>query len=153
MRLLVAAEINRDLARDAGLSEPDYDVLSNLSDSEGHRRRLSELSDRMLWSKSRLSHHITRMESRGLVRREDVKSDGRGAFVVLTAKGLRTIQAAAPLHVESVRRRFIDVLSGAEIKALGDIATKVLEHLGAEEDLTPRRRSDRGSQRSSSGDA
>lgn len=138
MRLLLSAQINRDLARDAGLSEPDYDVLSNLSASDGHRRRLSELSDRMLWSRSRLSHHITRMEGRGLVRREGVEEDGRGAFVVLTPKGLRTIEAAAPLHVESVRRHFIDLLTDEEIDTLGDVAVKVLRHLGAEEDLSPR---------------
>src|SRR6266568_2796133 len=71
MNLLVNAQINRDLAQEAGLSEPDYDVLSNLTASDG-RRRLTELADRMLWSKSRLSHHITRMQARGLVTREDV---------------------------------------------------------------------------------
>jgi DNA-binding MarR family transcriptional regulator len=135
--LLLAAEINRDLDRDSGLSEPDYDVLSNLSASEGRRRRISELGKRMLWSKSRLSHHITRMERRGLVRREDVASDGRGAFVVLTEDGMRAIEAAAPSHVESVRRHFIDLLTKDEIRALGDIASKVLDHLGAAEDLSP----------------
>jgi DNA-binding MarR family transcriptional regulator len=91
----------------------------------------------MLWSKSRLSHHITRMERRGLVRREDVASDGRGAFVVLTEDGMRAIEAAAPPHVESVRRHFIDLLTEDEIRALGDIASKVLDHLGAAEDLSP----------------
>jgi DNA-binding MarR family transcriptional regulator len=130
MFLLLNAAVNRDLARDSGLSEPDYDVLSNLSSAPDHGGRLSELAARMLWSQSRLSHHISRMEQRGLVRREECESDARGSVVVLTRQGLRTIEKAAPHHVDSVRRHIIDVLSPAQIKALGDIAETVVGHLG-----------------------
>lgn len=133
MRRTLDAALNRELARDTGLSEPDYDVLSNVSAMEGNRCRMSDLGARMLWSKSRLSHHITRMEQRGLVRREEVAGDGRGAFVVLTGAGVRSIERAAPLHVESVRRHFIDLLSEAEIRMLADITDKVLEHLRSAE--------------------
>ncbi|TMR89760.1 MarR family winged helix-turn-helix transcriptional regulator [Nonomuraea basaltis] len=129
MRLLLDAEVGRDLLADSGLSMPDYDVLSALTSSEGHRRRLTELADRMLWSKSRLSRHISRMEERGLVAREECENDARGAVVVLTQDGLRTIQEAAPLHVESVRRHFIDLLSPEQLDALGAIAESVLAHL------------------------
>lgn len=134
MRLLLDAQIARDMARDSGLSESDYDVLSNLSEAPGRRERLSEFGARMLWSKSRLSHHITRMEQRGLVRREEVSSDARGAFVVLTDVGWKTIQEAAPPHVASVRKHFIDLLTEEQISTLGDVAEKVLEHLRAEDD-------------------
>ncbi|HEY3087176.1 MAG TPA: MarR family winged helix-turn-helix transcriptional regulator [Jatrophihabitantaceae bacterium] len=130
MFLLLNAAVNRDLARDSGLSEPDYDVLSNLSSAPDHRGRLSELAARMLWSQSRLSHHISRMEQRGLVRREDCESDARGSVIVLTKEGLRTLEEAAPHHVESVRRHIIDALSPAQIKALGDITETVVSHLG-----------------------
>jgi DNA-binding MarR family transcriptional regulator len=139
MRALLDLQINRDLARDAGLSEPDYDVLSNLSETEGYRWRLSDLAARMLWSKSRLSHHLTRMQQRGLVTREDCPEDGRGAVVVLTEGGLRAIQAAAPDHVASVRRHLIDLLSSDQIAALGDITETVLSHL-ATLDQQPARR-------------
>jgi DNA-binding MarR family transcriptional regulator len=126
MFLLLNAAVNRDLARDSGLSEPDYDVLSNLSSAPDHRGRLSELAARMLWSQSRLSHHISRMEQRGLVRREECESDARGSVVVLTKQGVRTLEKAAPQHVESVRRHIIDVLSPEQIKALGDITDTVV---------------------------
>jgi DNA-binding MarR family transcriptional regulator len=132
MFLLLNAAVNRDLARDSGLSEPDYDVLSSLSAAPDRRGRLSELAVRMLWSQSRLSHHISRMEQRGLVRREECESDARGSVVVLTEEGLRTIEKAAPHHVESVRRHIIDVLSPEQIKALGDITETVVDHLGDE---------------------
>jgi DNA-binding MarR family transcriptional regulator len=130
MFLLLNAAVNRDLAQDSGLSEPDYDVLSNLSEAADHRGRLSELAARMLWSQSRLSHHISRMEQRGLVSREECETDGRGSVVVLTKAGRRAIEKAAPQHVESVRRNIIDLLSPAQIEALGDIAETVIEHVG-----------------------
>ncbi len=129
MRLLLDAQIARDLARDSGLSEPDYDVLSTVSETEGRRWRLNELAAHMLWSKSRLSHHITRMEQRGLVRREECEDDARGAVIVLTDEGLRAIQAAAPDHVASVREHLIDLLSDRQIAALAGIADTVLRHL------------------------
>ena len=133
MRLLLRAEINRDLAREAGLSEADYDVLSNLTASAtADRRRLSELAARMQWSKSRLSHHITRMEQRGLVCREEVAGDARGSFVVLTPRGRRTIEQAAPGHVASVRRHLIDRLTPEQIRVLGEIGDVVLPALEAE---------------------
>jgi DNA-binding MarR family transcriptional regulator len=133
MRTLLHARIVRDLARQAGLSGPDYDVLSNLSEAEGRRCRVGELAAHMAWSKSRLSHHLTRMAQRGLVTREDCTADGRGAFVVLTDAGLRAIQAAAPGHVESVRRHLIDLLSREQLAALAEIAETVVEHLHQDE--------------------
>ena len=132
MRTLLHAQIVRDLAREAGLSGPDYDVLSNVSEAEGRRARLGDLAARMAWSKSRLSHHITRMEQRGLVTREDCTSDGRGAFVVLTDAGWRAIQDAAPGHVASVRRHLIDLLSREQLDALADISQTVVRRLSDE---------------------
>ena len=129
MRTLLHARILRDLAREAGLSGPDYDVLSHVSESPGRRSRLGELAERMAWSRSRLSHHLTRMERRGLVTREDCPSDGRGAFVVLTDAGFRLIQAAAPGHVASVRRNFIDLLSRDQLEVLTRITDTVVGNL------------------------
>src|SRR5688572_3173807 len=107
MRALLDLWILRDLATDAGLSDADYDVLSNLSDAEDHRWRVKDLADQMLWSESRLSHHLSRMEDRGLVRREAAAGDGRGRVVALTDEGFRLLVQAAPAHVASVRRHFI----------------------------------------------
>jgi DNA-binding MarR family transcriptional regulator len=130
MRTLLHAQILRELAREAGLSGPDYDVLSNVSEAPGRRARLGDLAARMAWSRSRLSHHITRMERRGLVTREDCTSDGRGAFVVLTDAGWRAIRGAAPGHVASVRRHFIDLLSREQLDALAEISRTVVRELG-----------------------
>ena len=129
MRALLDLQLARDLMHDAGLSEADYDVLSDLSETPGHRLRLSELAALMLWSKSRLSHHITRMQQRGLVTREECESDARGSIVALTDDGRRAIEAAAPGHVASVRRHLIDLMTDEEIAALGAFSHRVIDHL------------------------
>jgi DNA-binding MarR family transcriptional regulator len=127
MHALLDLQVARDLAKDSGLSEADYDVLSNLSESDQHMLRLTDLAAHMLWSKSRLSHQVTRMQQRS-------PSDGRGAVLTLTTAGWQVIRAAAPPHVESVRRHFIDLLSAEQIRVLGEIAETVTAHLGSLQD-------------------
>ncbi|MER7415406.1 MarR family transcriptional regulator [Micromonospora peucetia] len=134
MRRLLDLELARELMRDAGLSEPDYDVLSDLSETPDQRLRLSELADRMLWSRSRLSHHLTRMQQRGLVVREECAADGRGAVVALTVEGRRAVEAAAPGHVAAVRRHLIDLLTPDEIAALDALTHRVVDHLTSPDD-------------------
>ncbi|WP_018786070.1 MarR family winged helix-turn-helix transcriptional regulator [Micromonospora sp. CNB394] len=129
MRRLLDLELARELMQDAGLSEPDYDVLSDLSETPEQRLRLSELADRMLWSRSRLSHHISRMQQRGLVTREECATDGRGSVVVLTPAGRQAVEAAAPGHAAAVRRHLIDRLTPAEVAALGTLSQRVIDHL------------------------
>lgn len=130
MVLLVDSAVARELARDSGLSMADYLVLSTLSETVGHRRRLTDLSGRMQWSASRLSHHVTRMEQRGLVTREECSEDLRAAYVVLTDAGWAAIQAAAPDHVRSVREHLIDLLTPSELDAMTSIGEKVVRHFG-----------------------
>jgi DNA-binding MarR family transcriptional regulator len=128
MRARLDLQLARDLGCDSGLSEPDYDVLSTVPEAPGQRMRLGDLADRMLWSKSRLSHHITRMHQRGLVTREDCADDGRSSLVVLTHAGFQAIKAAAPGHVASLREHFIDLLTADQIDTLAAITQTVLSH-------------------------
>ncbi|HEY1176969.1 MAG TPA: MarR family winged helix-turn-helix transcriptional regulator [Phytomonospora sp.] len=129
LRNLLDARIARDLADDAGLSDQDYDVLSNLSSREGHRAGIGELAKDLRWSHSRLSHHLTRMEKRGLVARESHPDDARGAIVALTPEGRKAIVDAAPGHVASVREHLIDVMTPEQVRTLGNIAESVLKKL------------------------
>jgi DNA-binding MarR family transcriptional regulator len=128
MRTLLDLEITRDLARDSGLSGPDYDVLSTLTEGEGPSWRASALADRLMWSTSRLAHQIGRMERRGLIVRSDCDDDARGVTVSLSPAGRKALEHAARAHVESVRRHLIDLLTPAEIDALASIADKVIGH-------------------------
>jgi DNA-binding MarR family transcriptional regulator len=152
MRALLDLQLARDLARDSGLSEADYDVLSNVSEATGHSLRLGDLAAHMLWSKSRLSHHVARMERRGLVARQDCPSDGRGAILTLTEAGWRAIRDAAPGHVESVRRHFLDLLTAEQVQALAEISETALAHLRGLQDVPGSGHQGRPSQRPDSQD-
>ena len=130
MRALLDLQITRDLWRDSSLSDADYDVLSTLTEIEGQTWRSTDLARHLLWSTSRLSHQVARMERRGLVARGDCADDGRGATLSLTPAGLAALRGAAPRHLASVRRNFLDILTAAEIESLAAIAAKVIAHLG-----------------------
>lgn len=137
MSLLLNAQVAKELTARSGLSEPDYDVLSALTAAEDGRVRIGDLAARMLWSRSRLSHHISRMEARGLVDREVCADDGRGAIVRLAPAGRRAIEAAAPSHVESVRRHVFDHLTRAEVDTLARITGKIVDALADPEPPQP----------------
>ena len=128
----LSAALPRDLQADSGLSLPDFDVLVRLTDTADGRVRVSELARVLGWERSRLSHHVTRMERRGLVVRDDCVDDGRGAFVVLTDRGRTAIEEAAPHHVRTVRRLFVDELTADEVAALGPVLERLLARVAAD---------------------
>lgn len=117
------------LAEHADLSDADYAVLVCLSEAPDERVRARDISADLGWEKSRLSHHLTRMERRGLVERRDCETDARGADVVLTAAGRAAIEAAAPQHVEDVRTWFIDALTPAQLECLGSACEAIVANL------------------------
>jgi DNA-binding MarR family transcriptional regulator len=122
------SHLARELSRDAGLSMQDYDVLSALTDAPGHRCCAKDLATDLLWSPSRLSHHLDRMQRRELIRREGC-AEGPGTDIVLTERGLTAIEAAAPDHVAAVRRVFVDRLSRDDLATLARLSSKVLDAL------------------------
>ncbi|MDG6101372.1 winged helix-turn-helix transcriptional regulator [Dactylosporangium aurantiacum] len=125
----VRGRIARQLQQETGLSSADYAVLVSLSEAPGGRLRVFQLRVAADWEKTRLTHQITRMTSRGLVVREPCPDDPRGAFVTLTEAGWEAITAAAPLHVAHVRRWFFDALDPRHVEALLDLNDTVLAHL------------------------
>lgn len=136
MQLHLQRRLSQQLQSGSGLSDADFGVLVNLSEAEGGRLRAFALADELQWEKSRLSHHLTRMEKRGLVARENCATDARGAFVVLTTQGREAIERAAPLHVAEVRELFIDALSTEQLRSLDDICATVLAGLDTDEPET-----------------
>jgi len=126
------AAMHRQLLDDAGLSGADYALLAPLSEASGDVMRMRELGRSIGWDRSRLSHHVRRMEQRGLLARENCADDGRGAMVRLTASGRAAIEAAAPEHVRTVRRYFFDPLSDNEVDQLGSMLQRMLHRLDAD---------------------
>jgi DNA-binding MarR family transcriptional regulator len=118
------------LADDSRLSPGDYAVLLALSEADGRRLRSSELAASMDWERSRVSHHLGRMEKRGLIAREDCATDNRGAEVLMTASGLEAFTGATLPHVRAIKRHFADALTPEQFDALGDALRSINDHLG-----------------------
>ncbi|GIH95460.1 MarR family winged helix-turn-helix transcriptional regulator [Planobispora siamensis] len=131
MQAQLGAALNRQLQAACNLSLADYDVLVHLTDVPDGRLRPYELQRALEWEQSRLSHHLSRMQRRGLVERQECADDGRGAFVVLTQAGREAITTAAPGHVETVRALFFDALGPEQVEALQQLTTQVLARLDA----------------------
>jgi DNA-binding MarR family transcriptional regulator len=121
--------LEEQISRDGGLSGADYAVLVPLSESPDGTLRARELGREILWDRSRLSHHVSRMEKRGLVAREECAEDGRGAMVRVTDAGRAAIEGAAPGHVAATRRYFFDLLSDDEVDVLTAVFDRVLTNL------------------------
>lgn len=128
------AALHRALQADSGLSLPDFEVLVQLTDRSDGRVRVTDLATAMHWERSRLSHHVKRMASRGLVVREECPEDGRGAFVVITPAGRSAIERAAPAHAQLVGELVFDGLTDAELEGLAGVTQKVLGRLRADAD-------------------
>ncbi|MDX2357541.1 MarR family winged helix-turn-helix transcriptional regulator [Dietzia sp. PP-33] len=116
--------IQRDLKASTSLTEPEFEVLVYLSEAD-RPLRMTALADVLQWERSRLSHQVTRMVKRGLVERTSCPTDGRGAFVSVTAEGMREIEKAAPDHVATVRRVFLDRLSEQDKRELARLLALV----------------------------
>lgn len=129
LNALLPAVLHRELQADAGLSLPDFEVLVKLTDTSDGRVRVSDLARELNWERSRLSHHVTRMERRGLVRRTECRDDGRGAWVVLAKKGRSAIERAAPGHAAAVRRLIFDDMTAQERRVMTGMIDRVLGRL------------------------
>ncbi|HJP73710.1 MAG TPA: MarR family transcriptional regulator [Pseudonocardiaceae bacterium] len=130
--LLVArlpAALEQQLQRDSYLSVVEYHVLVGLAEAPDRRIRMSVLAALAGSELSRMSHLVKRLEKRGLVRREPDPTDGRYTLAILTDQGGNYLAAAAPGHVDEVRRLVVDVLAAEELSALGAIAARLNERL------------------------
>lgn len=129
-RLLDGA-IQRDLACH-GLSHDEYEILVALSERDCRAARMSELAEMVVNSRSRLTHTVGRLESRGYVRREASPDDRRGVLCVMTDDGFGVLELAARSHVSGVREKLVDQMSREQFLALGQALEGVRRHLEGE---------------------
>lgn len=129
MQARLAERINRELARETGLSEADFEILTALTEGPDQPVRALALRCGLEWEKSRLSHQLRRMEQRGLVVREECVEDNRGAVIRVTTTGRCLAEKARRVHDDAVRRYLCDALTADQLAALGEIAETVLAHL------------------------
>src|SRR4051794_26862790 len=130
-RLITA--LAQALKTDSDMSISDYEVLAILSEAPDGVLRARDLRCELQWEKSRLAHHIRRMEHRGYVHRDICSDDARAPIVRITDTGLATIRAAAPAHVARVRELFFDALTPAQAQAMREATDAVLTNLARHE--------------------
>lgn len=123
------ARLDRELQQNDGLPHAYYEILVRLSETPGRRMRMSDLADRSLSSRSRLSHAVSRLEEAGWIVREPCADDRRGAYAVLTDTGFAVLDRAARGHVEGVRSHLLDLLDDDELVVLHRISDKMITHL------------------------
>ncbi|WP_375491067.1 MarR family winged helix-turn-helix transcriptional regulator [uncultured Jatrophihabitans sp.] len=121
----VVRQLERDLMADVGMPLPWYDVLLQLVEAPGHRLRMADLADRVLLSRSGLTRLIDRLQAAGLVRRAPSPHDARGTYTVVTEDGMARLRAAAPFHLASVQRAWMQHFSDDELRTLGELLERV----------------------------
>lgn len=130
MRKQLDLSLERRLQSDAGISTADYEVLMALFNASDKRLRTGRIAELIDWEKSRVSHQITRMESRGLVGREECGDDARGTWIVLKPDGSRAVLGAIRHRTAAVREYFFDALTDEQLDAISAISACVLDTLG-----------------------
>ena len=115
-----------------GLDMGDYQLLAMLSEAPGQQLRMCDLADALRLTRGGLTRRMEGVVKKKLVSRVQSSEDGRVAFAQMTAKGVATLNAVAPEHVETVRRLMIDLLTPAEVKAVGTAFSKIRKNLAKE---------------------
>ncbi|MFJ6532666.1 MarR family winged helix-turn-helix transcriptional regulator [Microbacterium sp. NPDC091662] len=126
--------LGAQLQNSSSLSSGDYQVLLALSEAPGHAARSSELAALIDWERSRLSHHLGRMEKRGLVRRVPAADGVHGVDVHLTDEGAEAFRAANVPHLRAIRDLFVDALSAEQLAAVDEVTAALRAHLGLDAD-------------------
>ncbi|MFT4086731.1 MAG: MarR family transcriptional regulator [Gordonia sp. (in: high G+C Gram-positive bacteria)] len=130
----VSTAIDDELRADADMSLSDYHVLLLLSEAPEHRLRMKELSQRMVFSASRLTYQVDVMCRRGWLRRERAAEDRRGSYACLTDDGAAAFRAAFDGHFQQVRRVFFDALTPDDGRSLATVMRTLADHLDHLED-------------------
>jgi DNA-binding MarR family transcriptional regulator len=128
----LTAALDRRLQDDAGISHPEYLVMLSLWEAPHHRLRTGELADGLAWEKSRVSHQVTRMQTRGFVERHECTTDARGVWVALTPQGSRTLLRAMRDHTDAIRAWFFDIATEEERAVLREVSCRMRARLVAD---------------------
>jgi DNA-binding MarR family transcriptional regulator len=141
LRLIAVVELlpgvlDSQLRADEGISHFEYFVLAMLSEAPERTLRMTSLAQRTNATLPRLSHVVRRLEGRGLVVRFPCPEDGRATNAQLTEAGWDAVVAAAPGHVDTVRRHVLDPLTDEQLEQLRSIGDALLTRLDPDRQMT-----------------
>lgn len=126
---LLMDRLDRDLRTTHDLSMPEYEILVRLSESPDRSIRMATLAAQVSHSRSRVTHTISRLERKGIVRRTQAVGDGRGVSAVLTDHGFSVLEQAAHTHVRGVHAHLVELASAEELAVLGRVMQRVVDQL------------------------
>lgn len=110
--------LEEELIQATGLSLSRYDVLLELNRASDRRLRMSDLGERVVLSRSRVSRLVDSMVLEGLVRKRSDPDDGRATLTEMTSEGRSAFRRAAPVYVDGIRRHFSDRIGADEREML-----------------------------------
>lgn len=105
-----------------------YDALLELNSAEGRQLRMTDLADRVVLSRTRVSRVVDELVAEGFVERTRNPADGRSALATLTKQGRAALRAAAPHYLSGIRAHFLDLLEPAERQVIADTLRRVALH-------------------------
>jgi DNA-binding MarR family transcriptional regulator len=119
-------QLDAELSTAHKLPLSSYEVLLNLEAAPGQKRRMAELADSVLLSRSGMTRLVDRLEKDGLLRRDTCTDDGRGAYAVLTEKGAAALTDARHTHLDGVREKFLKQFDEGELRVLAEYWERVV---------------------------
>lgn len=120
--------LDRELRSEVGLPLGWYDVLLELANAEDGRLTMTELAERAVLSRTRISRVVDELTDAGLVGRQRNDADGRSAYAVITERGRQRFREAAPHYLRGIEQRFAEVLTADELRTISDALGRVLDH-------------------------
>ena len=127
------SRLDSRLQNDSSLSAGDYGVLLALSEADERSMRSSDLADAVGWERSRLSHHLRRMEARELIERNPCADDTRGSRISLTESGSSAFRRGSVPHLRAIQELFLDALSSEQLAHVDSVTASLRHHLGLPE--------------------
>ncbi|HWM17397.1 MAG TPA: MarR family winged helix-turn-helix transcriptional regulator [Microbacterium sp.] len=116
------------LQNESSLSAADYQVLLALTEAPKHTLRSSVLATAIEWERSRLSHHLGRMQKRHLIQRVPCADDVHGVDVIATETGREAFRAASVPHLRAVRELFLDALTPELLTRVDEVSSALRKH-------------------------
>jgi len=128
---LLQHHVEEELRTEGDLSYVQFQLLARLADAHG-QLTMTQLADGVVYSRSGLTYQAGLLEKAGLITRGPNPDDERGTLVTITEDGLALVRSVLPGHIQVVRRLLFDPLSDHDLRRLGDIMTRVRDHMRAQ---------------------
>lgn len=125
--MMLTRLIDRELKEHHDMTSDDFAMLVLLSEAPGHRMRFGELAALTRFPKAHITYRFQRLADRGLLEREDCETDARGAYAAITERGIEMVEVVRATHDASVNAHFFSHLSDAQVDAVGDAMSRVLD--------------------------